>query len=158
VHTPTSRYPSNRSALQCVAVCCSALQCAAVRCSALQCVAGRCSVLQCTAVWFSVLQCVITHQLRLIPATTTQIMPARNNRDTCFQRPKTVQASYCRLHRIRCTLLPRVAVCCSVSVLQCVAVSVCCSVLQCQCVAVCCSVLQCQCVAVCCSVLQCHFL
>ena len=142
------------SVLQCVAVRCSALQCVAVRCSALQDAAVCCSALQCGSVCW----CVITHQLRLIPATTTQIMPARNNRDTCFQRPKTVQASYCRLHRIRCTLLPRVAVCCSVSVLQCVAVSVCCSVLQCQCVAVCCSVLQCQRVAVCCSVLQCHFL
>jgi len=69
---------------------------------------------------------------------------------------------------VYCSVLQRIAVCCSVlqcaavycSVLQCIAV--CCSVLQCvavwcsvlQCVVACCSVLQC--VAVCCSVLQCN--
>jgi len=52
--------------------------------------------------------------------------------------------------RLECdySILGRLAVYASLSVLQCVAV--CCSVLQ--CVAVCCSVLQC--VAMCCSVLQ----
>jgi len=77
---------------------------------------------------------------------------------------------------MRCSVLQRVAACCSVAVLQC---HTClplshmfCSVLQ--CVAACCSVLQCcsvagendvyerlvslvlQCVVVCCSVLQCR--
>ena len=54
-----------KSALQCVAVCCSVLQCVSVCCSALQCVAlccrvfaVCCSVLQCVVACCSVLQCV----------------------------------------------------------------------------------------------------
>ena len=65
-----------------------------------------------------------------------------------FKPPKPLEVAAC------CSVLPCVAVCCSVLNLQnsqqldCVAV--CCSALQ--CVAVCCSVLQC--VAVCCSVFK----
>ena len=84
-------------------------------------------------------------------------------------------SSFFRYDALCCSVLLRVAACCSMlQLLQCAAVScsvlqclaVCRSVLQCvQCVAACCSVLQCaavscsvlqcvQCVAVCCSVLQ----
>jgi len=69
-----------RSALYCVAVCCSVLQCVAVWlqcaavccsvfavcCSVLQCAAVCCSVLQCAAMCCNVLQCTMLQPIRLL--------------------------------------------------------------------------------------------
>jgi len=113
--------------LLCVAVCCSVLQCVAVCCSVLQCVAVClqwvavcCSVL---AVRCSALQCVAVH---------------------CGVSASFIGALSLLRGAVRYSVLQYNSVCCCCSLLQ--RVAVCCSVLQCarnvlQCVAVRCSAL-----------------
>jgi len=134
---------------RCVAVCCSVLQCVAVCCSVLQCVAVCGSVLQHVAVYCSVLQCVLQCVLRCVLQCALQ----------CVLQCVLQCALYCALQlssrtpRVAsCSVLQRVAVCCTVQ--HCVAVRPVCGVFRCgalqsvaECVALhgaaCGSVLQC---------------
>jgi len=118
---------SRCSMVQCVAVGCSVLQCAAMCCSALQCVAVRYSVLQCVIIervefdigyrmrcimlqygtmCCSVLQCVL--QCVIFERVVFDI----GHRMRCIRWSRSKRYPFFSSH-FRCSVLQRVAVCCS---------------------------------------------
>jgi len=140
------------SVLQFVAVCCSLLQCVAVCCSVLQCGAVWCCVMlwechqwgrpdstqhtqkvrqyecvpsSCIAAYCSVLQCVAVSVLQCIAASISPVGKAWQYAINADSSPILVRSLF-----MYCSVLQRIAVCCSVlqcaaeSVLQCISANV----------------------------------